>query len=102
MILSGSICLSAVLFILGLVTFLTRRNAIAVLMAVELMLNASAINFAAFANAGIGAHWLQGQVFSLFVIILAAAEAVVGLALIMAVYREKGNIDLDTLNRLHG
>ncbi|MBF0197786.1 MAG: NADH-quinone oxidoreductase subunit NuoK [Planctomycetes bacterium] len=102
MTLLGTLCISAILFALGLVTFITRRNAIAVLMAVELILNAAALNFAAFAHAGIGAHILQGQVFSLFIIILAAAEAVVALALVMAVYREKGHIYLDRLTSLQG
>ena len=94
--------LSAILFSLGLVTFFTRKNAIAVLMAVELMLNAAALNFAGFSYAGIGAHVLQGQLFSLFIIILAAAEAVVGLALVVTVYRERGHIHLDKLTSLQG
>jgi len=91
--------LSTLLFCLALITMLTRRNAIAVLMSVELLLNAGALNFTAFSRAY---NLLEGQTMTLFVIILAAAEAVVALALVMAIYKEKGHIELDKLEALKG
>jgi NADH-quinone oxidoreductase subunit K len=83
--------LSAVLFGLGLVTVATRRSAVAILMGVELVLNAAALNFAAFAHYVHGA--VDGQVFSLFIIVLAAAEAAIALAIVLALYRSHGTVD---------
>jgi NADH-quinone oxidoreductase subunit K len=83
--------LSALLFTLGLVTVATRRNAVAILMGVELILNAAAINFVAFSHYSHGA--ISGQVFALFIVVLAAAEAAVALAIVLGVYRHFRTID---------
>ena len=87
--------LGAGLFAVGLVAVLTKRNAIVVLMGVELMLNAANLNFIVFARM----HGnLEGQVMALFVIVLAAAEAAVGLALVLRVYQYFKTADLDRIN----
>ena len=92
--LENFLVLSAFLFVLGLFTVMTRRNAVSVLMGVELVLNAANINFVAFSqylpNAGI-----HGSMFSLFVILLAAAEAAVALAIIIGIYQNFGRVDVD-------
>jgi NADH-quinone oxidoreductase subunit K len=82
----------ALLFALGLVTVSTRRNAVGVLMGVELLLNAANVNFVAFNRYVIGD--VSGQVFGLFVIVLAAAEAAVGLAIVMAIFQTFKTIDV--------
>jgi NADH-quinone oxidoreductase subunit K len=89
----------ALLFSLGLVTVATRRNAVGVLMGVELILNGANVNFVAFNRyvATAGPHPLDavsGQVFSLFVIVLAAAEAAVGLAIVLAIFQTFKTIDV--------
>jgi NADH-quinone oxidoreductase subunit K len=87
--------LSAGLFTLGLVGVMTRRNIIIILMSIELMLNAVNINFIAFS------YQLQnpiGQVFAVFVIVVAAAEAAVGLGIILAFYRNKETINIDEMS----
>ena len=89
--------LSAALFILGVIGVLTRRNVIIVFMSIELMLNAVNINLVAFS------YQLQnavGQVFAVFVIVIAAAEAAVGLAIILAFYRNKETVNIDEMNLL--
>ena len=85
--------ISAILFSLGLYGVITRRNGIAVLMGIELILNSANINFVAFARFG-GMNF-SGQIFSLFVIILSAAEAAVALAIIINIFNnlDTGNID---------
>ena len=90
----------ALLFTLGLYTILSRRNAIGVLMGVELVLNAGALNFAAFSHFVEGG--LSGVVFSVFVIVLAAAEAAVAMAIVLAIYQNLRNIQADTLDSLQG
>ena len=80
------------LFALGLYTVLTRRNAIGILMGVELILNAANINYIAFARYG-GAS-IDGQVFAIFVIMLAAAEAAIGLAIVLGIYQNFDSIDV--------
>jgi len=95
--LSYYLALSAVLFVIGVVGVLIRKNIIIILLSIELMLNATNINFVAFS------HYLQdvgGQVFVFFVLTVAAAEVVVGLAIIIALYRGKGSIDVEVLNRM--
>ncbi|HSM91890.1 MAG TPA: NADH-quinone oxidoreductase subunit NuoK [Anaeromyxobacteraceae bacterium] len=82
----------ALLFALGLVTVSTRRNAVGVLMGVELLLNAANVNFVAFNRYVIGD--VSGQVFGLFVIVLAAAEAAVGLAIVLAIFQTFKTIDV--------
>ena len=83
--------LSTVLFAFGLVTVATRRNAVAILMGVELILNAAAINFVAFSHFSHGT--ITGQVFAVFVVVMAAAEAAVALAIVLAVFRGFRSID---------
>ncbi len=82
----------ALLFSLGLVTVSTRRNAVGVLMGVELILNGANVNFVAFERFGDGA--VGGHVFALFVIVLAAAEAAVGLAIVLALFQTSKSIDV--------
>ena len=89
--------LSALLFCLGLYAVLTRRNAVAILMGIELMLNAANINLVAF-NKYVAPTALNGQVFALVVITLAACEAGVGLALVMAAYRNLETVHVDEIN----
>ncbi len=90
-----------VMFALGLAVVLARRNAIAALMGVELMLNAVNVVLVTFDRAR-PPGLLDGQLFALFVITVAAAEAVVGLALILAVYRARGTVAVDELTELRG
>jgi NADH-quinone oxidoreductase subunit K len=94
--------LAAFVFACGLYAALARRNAIAVLMGIELMLNAVNINLVAFWRYSETVDQLAGQVFALFVIAIAAAEAAVGLALIISVYRNRRTINLDELDILQG
>jgi len=89
--------LSAVLFCIGIFGVLSRRNAIAILMGIELMLNAANINLVAFGRF-IHPTVLTGHVFAIFVITVAAAEAAVGLAIIISVYRNIEHINVDKIN----
>lgn len=90
--------LSGLLFSLGVYAVLTRRNAILVLMGIELILNAANINFIAFARYSNGL--LDGQVIAIFVIILAAAEAAIALAIVLNIYQNFNTVNVDELNRL--
>ena len=91
--------LSAILFTIGALGVLIRRNSIVIFMSVELMLNAANLAFVAFArNFG----EMQGQLFVFFVMTVAAAEVAVGLALIVAIFRTKQSIDVDQMNSLKG
>ena len=83
--------LSAILFGLGLLTVATRRNAVAILMGVELILNSAALNFVAFSHYVHG--MIAGQVFALFIIVLAAAEAAIALAIVLSIFRSFHSID---------
>ena len=89
--------LSAVLFCIGLYGALTKRNAVIVLMCVELMLNAVNISLVAFSSY-IVPTLLTGQVFAIFVMVVAAAEVAVGLAIILAIYRGLTDIDINNIN----
>lgn len=93
--------LAFIVFAVGFLVVVTRKNAVGILMGVELMLNAVNLILLAF-NRVHGAMELDGQVFALFVIAVAAAEAVVGLALIIAVYRGLGTVNIDDLTALRG
>jgi NADH-quinone oxidoreductase subunit K len=93
------VSLSAILFSIGALGVLIRRNAIIIFMSIELMLNAANLAFVAFARAH---QALSGQVFVFFVITVAAAEVAVGLALIVAIFRAKQNIDVDQMSSLKG
>jgi NADH-quinone oxidoreductase subunit K len=87
--------LSAILFSIGVGAFLIKRNIISVFMSIELMLNAVNLSFVAFAH-----HWHQvsGQIFVFFVMVVAAAEAAVGLAIIIAIFRTRATLDVDRLD----
>ncbi len=100
--LSWYLVLAAFLFTCGLFGALARRNAIAVLMGIELMLNAANINLVAFWRYSGTVTDLAGQVFALFIIAVAAAEAAVGLALIIAVYRKRKTVNVEELDLLAG
>ncbi len=91
--------LSAALFCIGLYGALTRRNAVIILMCIELMLNAVNISLIAFSSY-IVPTLLTGQVFAIFVMVVAAAEIAVGLAIVLAIYRHFKNIDTDNINLL--
>ncbi len=87
--------LSAALFMIGAIGVMVRRNVIVIFMSIELMLNAVNINLAAFSQQ---LHNAVGQVFAIFVIAVAAAEAAVGLGIILAYYRNKETLNIDELN----
>ena len=91
---------SAALFSLGMLGILTRRNAVNVLMGVELVLNSANINYVAFARYGRGGY--DGQLFAIFVIMLAAAEAAIGLAIVLGIYQRFETIDVEATDRLRG
>ncbi len=93
------IALSMILFTLGALGVLIRRNAIIIFMSVELMLNAANLAFVVFARMH---QSLNGQIFVFFVMAVAAAEVAVGLALIVAIFRSKHSIDIDQINQLKG
>jgi NADH-quinone oxidoreductase subunit K len=89
---------STALFTLGVLAVITRRNAILVLMGIELILNSANINFIAFSRFN-GFH-LDGQVFAVFVIILAAAEAAIALAIVLHIYQRFDTVNIDEVNKL--
>ena len=93
------IALSAILFTIGALGVLIRRNALIIFMSVELMLNAANVAFVAFANTY---GQLSGQIIVFFVIAVAAAEVAVGLALIVAIFKSKHSIDVDQMSSLKG
>jgi NADH-quinone oxidoreductase subunit K len=95
---SEALFFSAVLFVIGVVGVLTRRNAILIFMCVELMLNAVNLSFVAFSRV----HGVGGQVFVIFVMTVAAAEAAVGLAIIISIFRHHESVDLRNVNLLKG
>lgn len=92
--------LSAVLLVIGLTIILTKRNAIAILVGVEFILNAANINLVAFSKYGSGG--LQGQAAALFIIVLAAAEAAVALAIFLNLYHIIATVDVDQAEKLKG
>jgi NADH-quinone oxidoreductase subunit K len=94
--------LSALLFAVGLAGVLTRRNAIVALIGLELMLNAANLNFLAFWRYGPDPEALTGVMFVIFAIGIAAAEAAVGLALILAIYRHRRTANLDEIEAMKG
>lgn len=93
------IALSAVLFVIGSLGVLTRRNPLIIFMSIELMLNAANLAFVAFASVY---ETFSGQIFAFFVIAVAAAEVAVGLALIVEIFKSRKNINVDELNSLKG
>jgi NADH-quinone oxidoreductase subunit K len=94
--------LGLILFLLGGYCVLSRRNAIGILLGIELILNAANINYIAFSFYGGGGTKYDGQVFAIFVIMLAAAEAVIGLAIILAIYQNLRTIDVSATETLSG
>ena len=93
-----ALVVSAILFCIGVVGVLTRRNAIILFMCAELMLNAVNLSFIAFAKM----HGVTGHVFVIMVMTIAAAEAAVGLAVVISVFRHFGTVDLAALRSLRG
>jgi NADH:ubiquinone oxidoreductase subunit K len=100
--LNGYLLVSALLFSIGLAGALTRRNAILVLIGIELMLNAANLNFIAFWRYGPNPAALTGVMFAIFSISVAAAEAAVGLGIILAVYRHTKTTDLNQMTSMKG
>ncbi len=98
MLLGPSLLVSAILFVIGVAGVLIRRNAIVVFMAVELMLNAVNLTFVALSQV----HGVSGQTMVFFVMTVAAAEAAVGLAIILAIFRHTQSVDLKSINLLKG
>jgi NADH-quinone oxidoreductase subunit K len=98
MLLGPSLLLSAILFSLGVAGVLLRRNAIVLFMCIELMLNAVNLTFVAFAQR----YGASGYIIVFFVMTVAAAEAAVGLAIILAIFRHKQSVDLQNINLLRG
>ena len=94
------VVLSALLFAAGLFCVLTRRNALGILMGIELILNSANINYVAFARYSQSGY--DGQIFAIFVIMLAAAEAAIGLAIVLGIYQAFETIDVDATDRLRG
>ena len=89
--------LSAALFTLGVIGFLIKRSLISVFMSIELMLNAVNLSFVTFAHQW---HMVKGQIFVFFVMMVAAAEAAVGLAIIIAIFRVRGTLTVDQIDRM--
>jgi NADH-quinone oxidoreductase subunit K len=99
--LGAFIAVSAVLFFLGVTGVLIRRNAVVILMCVELMLNATNLAFVAFSRrAGLSDE--RGSVFVIFVFVIAAAEVAVGLAIVLAAYRNRPTVDVDEVHAMKG
>jgi len=94
------VVLSAALFALGLFCVVTRRNALGILMGIELVLNAANVSFVAFGRYTGGG--VDGQLFAIFVVMLAAAEAAIGLAIVLGIFRAFETIDVEATDRLRG
>jgi NADH:ubiquinone oxidoreductase subunit K len=94
------LCVGAVLFCAGVVTVLSRRNAVAILIGIELMLNAANLNLVAFDR--FGGNRISGQIFAVLVLAIAAAEAAVALAIILNVFDARDRIDVDEVKDLKG
>ena len=100
-VLQSYLIIAAILFSMGIYGVITRKNAVAILMGIELILNSANINFIAFNRFG-GMDNLDGHVFSIFVIVLAAAEAAVALAIIINLFKNVGSVDVDNADLLKG
>jgi NADH-quinone oxidoreductase subunit K len=101
--LNNYLVLAALLFACGIFAMVSRRNAVGILMGVELILNAAGINFVAFSRFGhdkVAGNQLDGQIFTLFIIVLAAAEAAVALALVLSVFQTHRTIALDEVDEM--
>jgi len=100
--LSGYLLVAALLFAVGLAGALTRRSAILVLIGIELMLNAANLNFVAFWRFGPHPEALTGMMFAIFSIAVAAAEAAVGLGLVILIFRHRRSVNIDHMNQMKG
>ena len=100
-VLNHYLVVGAILFVCGVVCMATKRNAIGILMGVELVLNGANVNFVALARYVPGFD-IEGQVFALFVIVLAAAEAAIALAIVLNFYNNHMTVDVDTAEELKG
>jgi NADH-quinone oxidoreductase subunit K len=100
--LSHFLMFSAVLFAIGIYGLLSRRNAIGMLLSIELMLNAVNVNLAAFSRSGLREGAGVGQLLVVFLVTVAVAEAAVGLAIILAIYRIRRSVQADEINLLRG
>jgi NADH-quinone oxidoreductase subunit K len=98
-IISSYLILAAILFCIGLYGALSKKNAVIVLLSIELMLNAVNLNLIAFSRYGVNPS-ITGQIFSLFNITVAAAEAAVGIAILVALYRNKGTSDVTEMDEM--
>jgi len=98
--LQAFLLIGAALFCCGLYTVMTRRNGVAVLMGVELILNAATINFVAFAHHL--SRVMGGQIFAIFIIVIAAAESAVALAIFLRLYANTGSVEIDSADQLKG
>ena len=98
--LNSYLVVTAILFALGLYNVISRRNAVGILMGVELILNAASINFVAFSH--FNGNQVDGNIFSLFLIVLAASEAAVALAIVVSLYKQAGTIDVEEATTLKG
>jgi NADH-quinone oxidoreductase subunit K len=94
------IVLGAIVFCLGLFCVVTRRNALGILMGIELILNSANVNYVAFARYSQSGY--DGQIFAVFVVMLAAAEAAIGLAIVLGIYQAFETIDVEATDRLRG
>lgn len=95
---SAYLILAAILFSIGIGAFLIKRNIVSVFMSIELMLNAVNLTFVAFAHRW---HMVSGQIFVFFVMVVAAAEAAVGLAIIIAIFRTRQTLNVDQINLMN-
>ncbi|MHC5210382.1 MAG: NADH-quinone oxidoreductase subunit NuoK [Planctomycetota bacterium] len=96
--LSSYLFVSGTLFVMGVIAILTRRNVLYVLMGVELILNAANLNFVAFSR--FGGYGMDGQMMAIFVVILAAAEAAIALAIVLRIFHDFGTIDITRTDSL--
>ncbi len=94
------VVLSTLLFAIGLFCVITRRNALGILMGIELILNSANVNYVAFARYSQSGY--DGQIFAIFVVMLAAAEAAIGLAIVLGIYQAFETIDVEATDRLRG
>jgi NADH-quinone oxidoreductase subunit K len=99
--LTSYLVIAAILFSMGIYGVITRKNAVAILMGIELILNSANINFIAFNRFG-GLNKLDGHVFAIFVIVLAAAEAAVALAIVINLFKNIGSVDVSDADILKG
>ena len=98
--LNSYLVVTAVLFSLGIYNVMTRNNLVGILMGVELILNAASLNMVAFAH--FNGNQVAGNLFSLFLIVLAASEAAVALAIVVSIYKQFGSINADEVTTLNG